>query len=326
MPSSVAVTPTLSLSAALADPVPTTAVKPTAVANPVSPCAWGFLLMSDRRETASFCRPNALVRRCGDNEPSPRARPTANRSSARTEATSPRRPKRRLAAVSASLILRTARRRVGVAGHGRPAQPTCQLLPSRRLIRKQNNNVCALGRQRMSTALAVCHGVVRPRDRLSAGQADAHPRPSRRPFDLSSQRAAGHRHDCDVPHLVDRASASRSILGSRIPFSLVPTTSRRFFWSPTSATDGSTAIRRAAAAFVSAPMISGSERRSARSAVSLAHTLVTNASYRIVNRYLNQLFDASFDDSWTRGGRPTPPEATADVNRLSRPQIAAHFG
>ena len=34
-------------------------------------------------------------------------------------------------------------------------------------------------------------------------------------------------------------------------------------------------------------------------AVSLAHTLVTNASYRIINRYLNQLFDASFDESWT---------------------------
>ncbi len=31
---------------------------------------------------------------------------------------------------------------------------------------------------------------------------------------------------------------------------------------------------------------------------SLAHVLVTNASYRIVNRYLNQLFDASFEESW----------------------------
>ena len=31
---------------------------------------------------------------------------------------------------------------------------------------------------------------------------------------------------------------------------------------------------------------------------SLAHVLVTNASYRIVNRYLNQLFDASFEVSW----------------------------
>lgn len=37
-------------------------------------------------------------------------------------------------------------------------------------------------------------------------------------------------------------------------------------------------------------------------AVSLAHTLVTNASYRIVNRYLNQLFDACFDES-SPGGR-----------------------
>jgi len=33
---------------------------------------------------------------------------------------------------------------------------------------------------------------------------------------------------------------------------------------------------------------------------SLAHTLVTNASFRLVNRYLNQLFDASFDESWKR--------------------------
>ena len=37
---------------------------------------------------------------------------------------------------------------------------------------------------------------------------------------------------------------------------------------------------------------------------SLAHALVTNASYKIVNRYLNQLFDASFDESWKSGGRP----------------------
>jgi AraC-like DNA-binding protein len=37
---------------------------------------------------------------------------------------------------------------------------------------------------------------------------------------------------------------------------------------------------------------------------SLAHALVTNASYRIVNRYLNQLFDASFDASWKGGGNP----------------------
>ena len=35
-------------------------------------------------------------------------------------------------------------------------------------------------------------------------------------------------------------------------------------------------------------------------AVSLAHVIVTGASYRIVNRYLNQLFDASIDASWSK--------------------------
>jgi AraC-like DNA-binding protein len=43
-------------------------------------------------------------------------------------------------------------------------------------------------------------------------------------------------------------------------------------------------------------------------AVSLAHTLITNASYRIVNRYLNQLFDASFEESWAAGGRSQAAE------------------
>ena len=38
---------------------------------------------------------------------------------------------------------------------------------------------------------------------------------------------------------------------------------------------------------------------------SLAHTLVTGASGRIVHRYLNQLFAASFDESWKRDGPPT---------------------
>ena len=36
---------------------------------------------------------------------------------------------------------------------------------------------------------------------------------------------------------------------------------------------------------------------------SLAHVLVTGASYRLVERYLNQLFDASFDASWRRADR-----------------------
>ncbi len=37
---------------------------------------------------------------------------------------------------------------------------------------------------------------------------------------------------------------------------------------------------------------------------SLAHSLVTTASYRIVHRYLNQLFDTSFDELWAKGRRP----------------------
>ena len=48
---------------------------------------------------------------------------------------------------------------------------------------------------------------------------------------------------------------------------------------------------------------------------SLAHTLVTNASYRIVNRYLNQLFDASFDKSVERRsaiGLPARPPQPLD--------------
>jgi AraC-like DNA-binding protein len=48
---------------------------------------------------------------------------------------------------------------------------------------------------------------------------------------------------------------------------------------------------------------------------SLAHTLVTNASYRIVNRYLNQLFDACFDESWKAGGHSglaSGPQTTID--------------
>jgi AraC-like DNA-binding protein len=37
---------------------------------------------------------------------------------------------------------------------------------------------------------------------------------------------------------------------------------------------------------------------------SLAHSLVTTASYRLVHRYLNQLFDASFEKSWAKSCRP----------------------
>jgi len=49
---------------------------------------------------------------------------------------------------------------------------------------------------------------------------------------------------------------------------------------------------------------------------SLAHALVSNASFRIVNRYLNQLFDASFDESWKTRDRP---------NLKSQPHAAIDF-
>jgi AraC-like DNA-binding protein len=48
---------------------------------------------------------------------------------------------------------------------------------------------------------------------------------------------------------------------------------------------------------------------------SLAHTLVTHASYRLVNRYLNQLFDACFAESWSGGDHPAvswPSQAPTD--------------
>ena len=61
-------------------------------------------------------------------------------------------------------------------------------------------------------------------------------------------------------------------------------------------------------------------------AVSLAHTLVTNASYRIVNRYLNQLFDASFEESWTAGDRAGVAKAPRATDRFSGAQVAAAVG
>jgi AraC-like DNA-binding protein len=45
-------------------------------------------------------------------------------------------------------------------------------------------------------------------------------------------------------------------------------------------------------------------------AINLAHALMTDASYRAVDRYLNQLFHASFDESWVAGDRPGVAKAT----------------
>ena len=51
-------------------------------------------------------------------------------------------------------------------------------------------------------------------------------------------------------------------------------------------------------------------------ALDLADALVTGANYRVVDRALNQLFDACFDDSWTRRGRS---------NLRVRPQTSIDF-
>ena len=59
---------------------------------------------------------------------------------------------------------------------------------------------------------------------------------------------------------------------------------------------------------------------------SLAHALVSNAGFRIVNRYLNQLFDASFNEFLEDQRSTQSKVATADAYRLPRSQIAAHFG
>ena len=59
---------------------------------------------------------------------------------------------------------------------------------------------------------------------------------------------------------------------------------------------------------------------------SLAHALVSNAGFRIVNRYLNQLFDASFDEVLEDQTPTQSKVAAAAPDRLPRSQIAAHFG
>jgi hypothetical protein len=75
----------------------------------------------------------------------------------------------------------------------------------------------------MSTALAGLSWVVRPRNGLPAGQADAHPRPSRRSFDLRSRRPAGDRNNLERMRRVPRTDCI-----STSPSSVVRT-SREFF-------------------------------------------------------------------------------------------------
>jgi AraC-like DNA-binding protein len=142
----------------------------------------------------------------------------------------------------------------------------------------------------MSTALAVCHG--------------------------SFGRVTVYRLVDDVPHLVDQTSGVA--INPWQPHSFQPCSSDQpsvFLvayicesWLD-HAQEGRDSLR-----FGANGLHVGTTIRSI--CASLAHTLVTNASYRIVNRYLNQLLDASFAESWKAGGRP---------NLTSRPQTPIDF-
>jgi AraC-like DNA-binding protein len=176
-----------------------------------------------------------------------------------------------------------------------------------RLIDKQNKDL-RLGRKSMSTALAVCHGVF---GRVTVYRLDkpmrthAH-REGHLTFLLSGQPAivtiSG------VPHLVDEGAgvainpwqphSFEPCAGAEPSAFLVAYICDRWL---DRYQEGRGSLR-----FASNAIRVGTTIRSI--AVSLAHTLVTNASYRLVNRYLNQLFDACFDESWTGGRRPGLPE------------------
>src|SRR5579883_9393 len=161
----------------------------------------------------------------------------------------------------------------------------------------------------MSTALAVCHGVF---CRVTVYRLDkpmrthAH-REGHLTFLLSGAPAIVT--ICGVPHLVDATAG----------VAINPWQPHSF--QPCSPADSSSVFLvayicdcwldrdqegRGSLRFGANAIRVGTSIRSI--AVSLAHTLVTNASYRIVNRYLNQLFDACFDESWTAGRRPLLPQ------------------
>jgi AraC-like DNA-binding protein len=153
----------------------------------------------------------------------------------------------------------------------------------------------------MSTALAVCHGSF---GRVTVYRLDkpmrthAH-REGHLTFLLSGQPAVVTIDD--VPHLVDQTSGVA--INPWQPHSFQPCASDQpsvFLvayicdkWLDRDQ-DGGGSLR-----FGANGLRVGTTIRSI--CASLAHTLVTNASYRIVNRYLNQLFDASFDESWKAG-------------------------
>jgi AraC-like DNA-binding protein len=167
----------------------------------------------------------------------------------------------------------------------------------------------------MSSALAVCHGVF---GRVTVNRLD-------RPMRTHAHRE-GHLiyllngppavvTICDVPHLVDQTTG----------VAINPW--QPHFFQPSPGGQSSIFLEsyicdrwldrdrkgRGSLRFGANRIEVGTTIRSI--AVSLAHVLVTNASYRIVERYLNQLFDASFNASWVNGSRripSSPPRAPID--------------
>ena len=177
----------------------------------------------------------------------------------------------------------------------------------------------------MSTALAVCHGSF---GRVTVYQLDkpmrthAH-REGHLTFHLGGPPAM-------VTIAIFRTWSTKlpewpSIRGSRIPFILADGDHPSVFLVAYICDHWLDRDQRARGSLRFGAKPFGSERRMRSICASLAHTLVTNASYRMVHRYFNQLFDACFDESWASGGRPAC-RAAAAADRLSRPQIAAHPG
>jgi len=167
----------------------------------------------------------------------------------------------------------------------------------------------------MSTALAVCHGSF---GRVTVYQLDrpmrthAH-REGHLTFHLGGPRAV--ETICDTPHLVDESAGVA--INPWQPHSFHPCGGDKpsvFLvayicdqWLDRDH-EGRGSLR-----FGANAIRVGTTLRAI--CASLAHTLVTNASYRLVHRYLNQLFDACFDESWAasgRGRRPLPPQAPID--------------
>jgi AraC-like DNA-binding protein len=167
----------------------------------------------------------------------------------------------------------------------------------------------------MSTALAVCHG---PFGRVTVYRLDkpmrthAH-REGHLTFLLSGPPAIVT--ISDVPHLVDQAAGVAINPWQPHSFQPCSTDQPAVFlvayicesWLDRDQ-DGRGSLR-----FGANALRVGTTIRSI--CASLAHSLVTNASYRIVNRYLNQLFEASFDESWKNVGRShlaAPPQTPID--------------